>query len=278
MQWSYLIACLLVIFLGEILHALRWRILLKCKGIEVSIVKLLYFNFVGLFFNLFSPGAIGGDAVRMYQMSRHAQNTSEAVASVFMDRGIGFFTLLCIAPIIVLFSAKQTEMSTLFPPVILLSFTSIASIFILIRLKKLMQRWNPVNDGTFYKAIIRYFDVFDGYRTNKKLILFAMIISLGIIFLGIATTYFISHGLGLYIPFSYFVIFVPIIFLITVIPISINGLGVREGAFVFFFAKAGLSTPEALSISLISYVLTLLFGMIGGMVYVVMGMESEVRI
>jgi hypothetical protein len=269
MQWSYLIVCLSLFFLGEILHALRWKILLKCKKIEVSTVKLLYFNFVGLFFNLFFPTAIGGDVIRIYQMSTHSQNTSEAVASVLLDRGVGFFTLLCVAPIMVIFSTKQMETFAFFSPIILLSFTAMAAIFIFFRLKEPMQKWPSANKNKFYKRIMHYYDVLDAYRSHKKIILLAMVISLGMIFLGIFITYLISHGLGLDIPLAYFNIFVPIIFLITMIPISIHGLGLREGAFVFFFAKAGLSVPEALSISLISYVLTLIFGMIGGMGYIV---------
>lgn len=277
MQWSYLMVCLFLFFLSLVLHSLRWKVLLKCKSIEVSTVKLLYFNFVGLFFNLSLPSAIGGDAVRMYQMSKHSQNTSEAVASVLMDRGIGFFTLLCVAPIMVLFSARQMEISAFFFPVIL--FIAMATIFVFFRLKGLTQRCCSANGGSkFYKKITHYYDAFDAYRSHKKSILLAMVISVGMISLGIVITYLISHGLGLYISLAYFIIFVPIIFLITMIPISIHGLGLREGAFVFFFAKAGLAAPQALSISLISYILTLSFGIIGGIVYVVSGAQAFDRI
>lgn len=269
MQWSYLMVCFPLFFLGEILHALRWKMLLKCKSIEVSILRLIYFNFVGLFFNLSLPSAIGGDVVRIYQMSTYSQNTSEAVASVIMDRGVGFFSLLCVAPIMVIFRTKQMETFAFFSPIVLLSFTAMAAIFIFFRLKEPMQKWSSANKNKFYKKITHYYNVFDAYRSHKKIILLAMFISLGMIFLGIVITYIISHGLGLDFPMAYFIIFVPIIILITMIPISIHGLGLREGAFLFFFTKAGLSAPEALSISLVSYVLTLIFGMIGGMVYIV---------
>src|SRR4030042_4944366 len=205
--------------------------LLNCKNIEVSTLKLLYFNFVGLFFNLFFPSAIGGDVVRVYQMSTHLKNSPEAVASVIMDRGVGFFTLLCIAPIMVLFNTKQVETSAFISPVISLSFTFIIAIFILFRIKGPMQRWFSTNRNKIYKRIMHYYDVLDAYRSYKKTLLLAMVISLGMIFLSIIITYLISHGLGLDTPLVYFIIFVPIIFLITMIPITMHELGLREGAF-----------------------------------------------
>lgn len=278
MKWSYLVACLFLFFLSEILHSLRWKLLLGCKKIEISVVKLLYFNFVGLFYSLFLPSSIGGDAVRMYQMSRYSQNTSEGVASVFMERGIGFFALICVAPIMVLFSSRQIEASALFFPVILLLFCAVATIYILFRLKGMIRRWCLAKDSKFLKKIGHYYDVFDAYRNHKKTVLLTMVISLGMIFLGIFIKYMISQGLSLYVPLAYFVIYVPIIVLITMVPISIHGFGLREGACVYFFAKAGLSAPEALSISLISYVLALIFGIIGGMAYVVNGMQAFDRI
>lgn len=268
-RWSYLITCLFLFSLSEILHSFRWKVLLKCKSIEISTVKLLYLNFVGLFFNLFFPSTIGGDVARVYQMSKYIKNTSEAAASVFMERGIGFFALLCIAPIMIFLSSRQIETHGFFYPIILLFLTVMITLFVLVSLRGLMKRWHSINNN-LYKRIALYYDVFYSYRCYKKTILFSVAISLIMIFLGIIITYLISHGLRLYIPLSYFIIFVPLIALITMIPVSIHGIGLREGAFVFFFSRAGLSTPDALSISLILYVITLMFGIIGGMVYIVM--------
>lgn len=277
MRWSYLIGCLFLFSLAEILHSYRWKILLKCKSIKVSIGKLIYLNFVGLFFNLFFPSTIGGDMARMYQLSKHTKNTSEAVASVFMERGIGFFALLCLTPIMVFYSSKQIETHGFFFPIILLFLTVMITLFVLVSLRGLMKRWHSANNN-YYKKIAHFHDVFYSYRCYKKNILFAVAISLIMIFLGIIITYMISHGLRLYIPLNYFIIFVPLIALITMIPVSIHGIGLREGAFVFFFSRAGLSTSDALSISLISYVLVLIFGIIGGMAYVVNGMQAFDRI
>ncbi len=271
LPWSYLWGCFFLFMLCEILHSLRWKILLNCRNINVSTLKLLYLNFVGLFFNLSFPTSLGGDVVRIYQMSIHANNTSEAVTSVVVDRGVGFFTLLAVAPIMILFSAGQTHTSALFAPAFVLLLVVVAAIFILFRLKRPVQVWCSARGGSICQKIIDYYDVMDGYRGHKRTILLAMMLSLGMIFLVIMMTYLISQGLRLHVPLAYFIIFVPIIFLITMIPVSIHGLGLREGAFVFFFARAGLAAPEALSISLISYVVTLVFGLVGGLVYMLIG-------
>lgn len=266
-KWYYFILCLILFFLSEALHSLRWKILLKCKNIEISILTLLYFNFVGLFYNLCLPTAIGGDTVRMFKIAKHSQNTPEAIASVFMERGIGFFTLLCVTPIIILFGANVFESTVLFYPTLSLLFAVLVAIIIFFRLKTLMNKIRLSKKNKIYIKIGYYYDLFDAYRNHMKSILMAMAISICMIAIVIIITFLISHGLRLYISLVYFIVFVPIIFLITMIPISIHGLGLREGAFLFLFAKAGLSGTEAISISLLSYAIVLIYGIIGGIAH-----------
>ncbi|MCK4822914.1 flippase-like domain-containing protein, partial [bacterium] len=65
----------------------------------------------------------------------------------------------------------------------------------------------------------------------------------------------------------YFFLFVPIISVLTMLPISLNGIGIREGAFVFFFTKVGISSAQALSMSILTYTIVLLASLIGGLIY-----------
>ena len=82
------------------------------------------------------------------------------------------------------------------------------------------------------------------------------------------SVYFIALALGVRINFIYFLIFLPIIGAITLIPISLGGLGLRESLFVVYFAKAGVIKQLALAMSLLSFSFVVVYGAIGGLIYV----------
>ena len=73
----------------------------------------------------------------------------------------------------------------------------------------------------------------------------------------------------------YFVIFTPIVALAQVLPISLNGLGIREGAFAVLFASVGVAAPDAVALSLLYQVLRVLTGLLGGMLYIVGNLRGE---
>jgi hypothetical protein len=81
-------------------------------------------------------------------------------------------------------------------------------------------------------------------------------------------SFVIALSLGIKINIIYFFIFLPIIGAITLLPISIGGLGLRDATTIFFFAKAGVSKDLAFAMSLISFFFLLVYGAIGGLIYV----------
>jgi len=88
----------------------------------------------------------------------------------------------------------------------------------------------------------------------------------------IATNVLIAWALHANISLWYFVLFVPIISSLLMLPVSLSGLGVREGAYVYLFAQAGVLTSQALSMSLLVYTMNVATGLIGGILYVVQGL------
>jgi uncharacterized membrane protein YbhN (UPF0104 family) len=81
----------------------------------------------------------------------------------------------------------------------------------------------------------------------------------------IVTYYFVGVGLNLGVPLTYFFVFVPLVTVVAMLPVSVAGLGVREGAVIFFFAKAGVDAATALSLSLVWFSLTLIVSSLGGL-------------
>ena len=106
------------------------------------------------------------------------------------------------------------------------------------------------------------------FRNHKRMILGNLVLSFIIQVISPVSIYFIGLSLGIKISLIYFLIFLPIIGAITLLPISIGGLGLREGLYVVYFAKAGVVKQLALAMSLLSFSFIVFYGAIGGVIYV----------
>jgi uncharacterized protein (TIRG00374 family) len=97
MNWLLFGMALLLFLAGSLVRAYRWGALVWSVGIQVSWWRLVDLFFVGSFFNLFLPTGLGGDAVKMYELSHDDGKTAEAISSVVVDRFVGLFVLFALA-------------------------------------------------------------------------------------------------------------------------------------------------------------------------------------
>jgi len=216
--------------------SIRWRLLLpeEFKG-----KRLFSFYLVGSFFNTFLPGLIGGDAVKTYYLYKETNKGSLSFASVFMDRYIGFVSLMTIALISFAAGFKYVKGSLIewLLPTIVLSF--LIGSFAIFRLRL----------GKGIKALSEFYGHFNEYSSQKMVLMKTLMLSFTIQVLSILSMYIIALGLGQHIYISYFFIFFPIIVTISTLPISISGIGLREGAFVLLFGMAGVKPEMATAMS-----------------------------
>lgn len=222
---------------AQLISTLRWRLLLP--GV-LGIRRLFSLYMIGSFFNTFLPGVIGGDAVKAFYLYQITGRNSLTLASIFMDRYLGFVVLIAIGTTAFLFGYKYLQASDIewLLPLVVLSFI-IASLLILgLRL------------GKRIKILSEFYDYFHAYRSQKGIILKALLLSVLVQLSGIFAVYILALGIGEQIPFLACLIYLPLIILFTTIPISISGLGVREGAFVLFLGIIGVKPEVATSISL----------------------------
>ncbi|OGQ44093.1 MAG: hypothetical protein A3A85_06230 [Deltaproteobacteria bacterium RIFCSPLOWO2_01_FULL_42_9] len=113
------------------------------------------------------------------------------------------------------------------------------------------------------------------YKSKPFILLKAFGVSFVIQFISISIFYLISKGFGMTVSMGYFFLFVPIAVSISMIPISLSGLGLREGAFVYLFTKVGTTDAQALSISLAGFAVMVMLGLIGGVEYMRLGGVKE---
>ena len=230
------ILAIFIYFVSLYISTMRWRLLLPE---EFKKKKLFSFYLIGSFFNTFLPGIIGGDAVKTYYLYKEINSGSLSLSSVFMDRYIGFVSLMImgLTSYVIGFNYLKGSIIEWLLPVIILAF--LIGSFVLFGLRF----------GKKVRVLSQFYAYFDNYRNQKTLITKTLLLSFVVQSLSTISIYVITLGLGQHISLIYFFIFFPIIVTISTLPISISGIGIREGSFVLLFGLVGIKPEMATAMS-----------------------------
>lgn len=242
----YFISAVLLYLLSQFISTLRWKLLLPNS---LGTKKLFSLYMIGAFFNTLLPGLVGGDVVKGFYLYQATGKGTLSFASIFMDRYLGLVVLIAICLIAYPFGYHYLLGSRLelLLPFIVTSFTAGSLLVFGLRL------------GKSIKLFSDFYEYFHAYRNQKNIIHRALFLSVLIQFIGIFTVYILSIGLGKHIPLLACLIFIPLIIIFTMIPVSISGLGIREGSFVLFLGFIGVESEFATAISL-SWFITMVTG------------------
>ncbi|MCG2713797.1 MAG: flippase-like domain-containing protein [Candidatus Omnitrophica bacterium] len=266
-----LIIGFVIFFLSYILGFLRWRMLLKAASICIPLKKLISSFSGGVFFNVFLPSTIGGDIVRSADLAEHTQKAKTVIATVFLDRLSGYIGLVVIISIAILLKKDLVHDNVVFSSVIVILALLVIVLLVLFnnRIYSVITKFlSTPGAGKIKETIKDLHQEIHIFRNHKKVIIYNLALSILIQVIQPLSIYFIACSLGLKVNFIYFLIFLPIIGAITLIPISIGGLGLREGLFVVYFAKVGVIKQLALAMSFLSGSFVLIYASIGGLIYV----------
>jgi uncharacterized protein (TIRG00374 family) len=277
----YLFLALLTLFLGKILSGYRWQILLIAQDIKIPLRTLIGSLFVGQFFNSFLPTTIGGDAIRAYDTAVESKESAKAVTSVFMDRFIGVLALVTLAVIAVPIAMIMGEdVSYYYVSVLIVGLLCLVGMVVVLNnslvkiIAEYLQKLNLSRIADQVKKIYRSIQEMKG---DAATLWTAFGISLLLQINVVVFHYLISLSLDLDVSIIYFFIIVPVALTILIVPFSINGIGLREGVFVFLLAGIGVAASEAIAFSLISFILVLTQAVIGGIIFALRGVKiSEI--
>ncbi|MGB9301356.1 MAG: lysylphosphatidylglycerol synthase transmembrane domain-containing protein, partial [Anaerolineae bacterium] len=240
----YLMAAWGLYLFSMVLRAYRWQVLLRIQKLEAPLSRLTSLYFIGTFFNSVLPTGFGGDVVRMYELSKQSDQGTESVSTVLVDRLCGFVVLFIMASLALPFGYH------LIPPLV-------SAMIVGITVLTLLGVWMALSDGVWrwlsavplVKRLIgmpkvQQFRIsLAAYRTRA--ISGALLASLAFNVLLMVFNYLIALALGMRISPWYFLIFIPIISFLLTLPVSLSGLGVREGGYVLLFGQAGVPSSLA---------------------------------
>jgi uncharacterized protein (TIRG00374 family) len=276
-----LVIAFLAFSLVYILCFVRWEMLLKAAQINIPFRRVLISACGGIFFNLFLPSTIGGDLVRTIDLAMHTKRPREVVATVLLDRLSGYVGLVILAVIAVIIGHRYIRDAS-----VLFMVAVITAILIVILLVLFNSRiYSKVNNilrprgkreahgvvsvlSRLRGSLKNLHSEMHIFRNYKKVIVYNLILSFAVQLVFPLIFYLIALSLGVRLNIIYFLVFLPIIGAITLIPISIGGLGLRDATTIYFFAKVGLSKDLSFAMSLLSFSFILIYGVIGGLIYV----------
>lgn len=247
---SFVLAVLMYVA-SQFVASIRWRLLLQGR---LSLRRLFPLYLLGSFFSRFLPGTVGGDAVKAYYLYKETGEGTRALSSVFMDRYIGYIILMSMGLAAFPFGLRHFRGSWIewLLPAIIAGFILLSIIFFGLRL------------GKGIRLLGDFYGYFDSYRKQKGVMARAALLSALIQGATVLSVYVLALGLGQSIPLVPFFIFVPIIITLSSLPVSISGVGIREGAFVFLFGSIGVR-PEAATALSFAWFLSVTAGGLAGL-------------
>lgn len=258
------------------LSAWKWQVILKALTIRVSLLKCFWLYIVGYFFNTVLPTNVGGDVVRAYAVGKSTGKRAEAFSSVFVERFTGVSVLLLMAIIAFLLAIRQlwNEWLTVAIVISILGYAGILAIILSPNIFKWLEGHFKLQmlQGVMQK-LQKFQNATLSLRRHRGTFIFAMLNSVAFYGMAVVNVYVSALAFNANITFLDALIITPIVMVITMIPISIGGIGLAEGAYFFTFSRLGVAGAVGLSVALFMRAKALLAGLIGGLYYSSMGMH-----
>ncbi len=266
----YIIPLFLVSSLMIAISCVKWQILLTARKININIFRLMSLYLIGYFFNNFMPGQYGGDLARAYIFGRSIKNHVESLASIFLERFTGLSALIGMTFLASIANFRFIRESNLLFAIVLIIAGYLLFLFVLFN-HGLNNRIKNMRVSGYMERVRRKIgelhDVIMSFKEDKQIVSKTLGISFLFHTMTIINILFICMALSVDVKILDIALIVPIVLLVSMIPVSINSIGIQEGAFVYFFSIIGVSFPTALSVAMVLRAKNLVLALIGGVIF-----------
>lgn len=274
-KWQWVaVACLIPITISPAVSVNRWKLYLKLTGINERFWPLWKINLISTFQGLLLPSTQGVDAFRMYHISeRHPEGVGGASGSVLIERMIGMLIWCGIAlvglPFVLLYASSKWP---IFLTVVGFALASSLASVLVVNPKLHSLYANKRPKSSFLNRVVNFLDETHGTLVSfpyRKVLWSSIALILIYQFCSISCVWLLFNAYGVSLPIYMHMAFYPVIAIIAMMPVTIGGFGVREGAFAYFYSFACVPAEIAVCVSILNYmILTLIPAMLGGIVWV----------
>jgi glycosyltransferase 2 family protein len=259
-------------FLGVVLSAAKWWVLLRARGQRQPFMWLLGAYLAGQFANNFLPTTVGGDALRIAQLGRRIGSYSQSSASVFIERLTGFLALSLIANLALVVSYIQVTGTPLVTTPLLrlltVGFTLAAVVgmvasFTAPRLERLI---GPRLPTIAHRPLQKVTRALADYAPQGRWLALVLVMSLLFQILWVVIHVICGRALGIEAPLLLYAVMAPITDILGLAPIFVNNLGAREVVFTLYLAQVGVAQETALALAFMIFAVRLAISVLGGLV------------
>ncbi|MBI3316979.1 MAG: flippase-like domain-containing protein [Candidatus Omnitrophica bacterium] len=270
--WPWFFLAVVIYGAAIFIQAIRLQLVFKVQKIIMSLKEAAYLHFIGLFFNLFFPSAVGGDVAKAYFAYKHTGKKMESTTSVIFDRLMGFVALILMAITVTLFFSTQLVDTGIIHWVF-------ASLFLMVATMLFFASKRVARHFKFLKVLIpsqkwrdRLSDLYHmihNYRNHKTVLALCILTSFISQVMFITAHYWLALSLGVDISIWLFFILIPLLAVVSMAP-SVGGLGVREAGVVYFFSKH-MASERAFALSLLLDLLLYGYSFAAGLIFALRG-------
>jgi uncharacterized protein (TIRG00374 family) len=273
---AYLVLGLVVTLGGLVLSAWRWQRVLSALEVPSRLTSLVSHYLAGQFVANFLPSTIGGDALRVSRLSASAPGTA-SFASVVLERLTGWIVLPVFTLVGLALSPSLLHLGVASRLAVALSCGTLVLLVILLVVagsRRLTGRFTAREGWTRFLGAIHL----GVNNLRRRPTAAAGVLAVAVVYQAstVAAVYLATQALGLHLPAAAVLAFAPAVAILQVLPLSLNGLGVREGAFVLFLGPLGVGTGQAIAVGLLVYAMTVAVSVLGAPAFAV-GSRSRMQ-
>jgi uncharacterized protein (TIRG00374 family) len=264
LRWGYWVAAVGLYVVCQLLCCVRWMWLSRPLGFQQSLARFSSIYFVGMFFNLFLPTSVGGDAVRAVYLANGSGRRMPAILSVLLDRISGVIVLIGLACVAAALSPVELPAQFRFAIYGLGSCAALGllSLPLIARLAEALPERNKLR-----RLIGRVRESVALLRSRPDILVGTTLLSIVVQVLNAVLVWLVGLALNLVVPAVYYGVAAPMVTLVTLIPISLNGMGLREGGMVLFLGPAGASAANAVTLAFLWFLVQTTTSLFGAGVY-----------
>ena len=274
--YVFLLPGLLIGVVASFVSAYQWQILLRAEQIRVGLARLFKLYLIGIGFSHFLPTGMGGDVIKAWYVGRASGNYAGSASAVVVTRLSGYFgmQLVAFSALLLIHRSITTSLALWAVLLSLLVGGMIGGVLLLTTLLPGLLKKNRVKS----RLLASVQPVGEALlATIRRPRLLCGVTGVGGVFwvLSVLDYYTYASALRMNVPLSFYFVAIPVVSLVAFLPITINGFGLRESAFVSVFATVHVPTATSLLLALMMDVQVLFFGIIGGLLYLTMNRQER---
>jgi uncharacterized protein (TIRG00374 family) len=263
------LTAVLLVVVSVVVSAWKWQLLLLARGIRVGLPRLVRLYWVGIFFNNLMPSTFGGDVARL-ALARHIAGVGPIAASMLVERATGFLVLVAIALATLTVQPGLADVRHMgFPVAGVLTAGGVMLQFVLWRGRIFARTatsfafWHRWPTAGVLRRLRPLLEAVRGYGGDHRALLVTCGVSV-LFYAGlILSHYAVIRGVHGHLTLAQVALAAPLVIFIAALPVTINGIGITEGAFVLLYGQFGLTPEVALAAALLRRIVILAASLIG---------------